>query len=114
MSIIQEVNESDFDKQVVESGLPVVVDFWAPWCGPCRMLTPVLESLAVKMDGRVKVARLNTDENFSLARKHGIMAIPTLVVFRGGREAQRLTGFLPEPELEAWLGKAIEAEPKAC
>jgi thioredoxin 1 len=114
MSILQEVNESDFEQQVIESALPVVVDFWAPWCGPCRMLTPVLESLAVKMDGRAKVVKLNTDENFSLAKKYGIMAIPTLVVFRSGSEAQRLTGFLPEPELEAWVNGAVEAEPKAC
>ncbi|OGD27213.1 MAG: thioredoxin [Candidatus Aminicenantes bacterium RBG_13_63_10] len=114
MSILQEVSDSNFEKQVLTSNIPVVVDFWAPWCGPCLMLAPILESLAAKMNGLVKVVRLNTDESFSLARNYGIMAIPTLIVFKDGKEAHRLTGFHPEDELEAWVRTAVEAEAKAC
>ncbi len=107
MSFLPEVMEKDFDSQVLESDLPVLVDFWAPWCNPCRMMTPVLESLAVKLNGQIKVVKLNTDENFALARKLGIQAIPCLLLFNKGRESQRLTGFLPQPELEAWVKKAM-------
>ncbi|MBM3296914.1 MAG: thioredoxin [Candidatus Aminicenantes bacterium] len=114
MSHLLEVNEGDFEKQVIEADTPVLVDFWAPWCGPCRMLTPVLESLSAKLNGQVRFVKLNTDESFSLAKKYGIMAIPTLIVFSGGRETQRLTGFLPENELEAWVRQALAAGTKAC
>lgn len=110
MSALEEVKETDFGKRVIEADIPVVVDFWAPWCRPCLMMTPALESLAAKMNGRIRVVKLNTDENFSLAREYGIMAIPTLLLFKDGREADRLTGVFPERELEAWVKKAAAAE----
>jgi thioredoxin 1 len=114
MSDFTEVRESDFEAQVLQSDRPVLVDFWAPWCGPCLMMTPVLETVAVQMDGQVKVVKLNTDENFSLAQKFGIMAIPSLILFHKGREVNRLTGFLPQAELLSWLRTAVEAAVKAC
>jgi len=110
VSAFEEVKETDFGKRVIEADVPVVVDFWAPWCAPCRMMTPVLESLAAKMNGRIRVVKLNTDENFSLAREYGIMAIPTMILFKNGREADRLTGVFPQSELEAWVKKAAAVE----
>jgi len=107
MSNITEVAESAFEAEVLKADVPVVVDFWAPWCGPCRMMVPVFEKVAETMAGRVKFVKMNTDENFELSQKHRIMAIPSLLVFHKGQEVQRSVGFLKEKELEAMLEKIL-------
>jgi thioredoxin 1 len=108
MQNITELKDSTFESEVLKSELPVVVDFWAPWCGPCRMMIPVLEALAQKMDGKIKFAKINTDENFKTAQKYSIMAIPTLIVFKAGEEVERMIGFNPQDQLEAQLQGLIQ------
>jgi thioredoxin 1 len=109
MSNVIHVTDANFETEVLKSPLPVVVDFWAPWCGPCRMMAPVLEAASDRWAGRVKVAKLDTDENGERAMKHGISAIPTLILFEGGREKDRAVGFLPAARLDEWLGKFAPA-----
>ncbi len=103
MSTIAHVTDASFDTDVLKSDLPVVVDFWAPWCGPCRMMAPVLEAASERWAGKVKFAKLDTDQNGATAMKHGIQAIPTLIVFAKGAEKDRAVGFLPAAKLDEWL-----------
>jgi thioredoxin 1 len=102
------VTDDTFQKEVLESDLPVLVDFWAPWCGPCRMLGPVIEELAKDYDGRALVAKLNTDENQDTPRRYGIMGIPTVILFKKGEEVDRLVGVRPKPALAAKLDALLE------
>lgn len=94
-------NDSNFKQEVLASDLPVLVDFWATWCGPCRMVAPVVENVAEEYKGRLKVCKLNVDESPETASNYGIMSIPTLMIFRQGKEAHRIVGALSKPELEA-------------
>lgn len=87
------VNASDFDKLVAESTIPVVVDFWAPWCGPCKQMAPVLDKMAEEFEGRVVVLKVNVDENATVSARFSIRSIPTVIVFKDGKEAFRTTGF---------------------
>jgi thioredoxin 1 len=107
MSKIDEITSSVFKGEVLESDIPVVVDFWAPWCGPCRMVTPVLEDVSQKMNGKIKFVKLNTDENQKIAMDYQIMAIPSLLIFKDGQEVDRIVGLVPQEQLEADLQKII-------
>ncbi|MBI4351663.1 MAG: thioredoxin [Elusimicrobia bacterium] len=102
-----QVNDANFDQEVIQSGLPVLVDFWAPWCGPCRMLGPVIDELAKDYAGKVKVCKLNTDEAQDTAGKYQISAIPTILLFKGGKLAQQLVGLQPKEELKRQLDALI-------
>lgn len=97
------VSDANFDQEVMRSPVPVIVDFWAPWCGPCKMVAPTLDKLAREWNGRVKIAKINVDENPAVAGRYGISGIPTMFVVRDGKIADRWTGALPEPALRSRL-----------
>ncbi len=101
------VTDDTFEEKVLASALPVMVDFWAPWCGPCRMVAPIVEDLARAYDGRAVMAKVNTDESSGVAAKLGIRGIPTLIIFKDGREVDRIVGFAPRRELEEKLDLAL-------
>ncbi|MEA2177168.1 MAG: thioredoxin 2 [Solirubrobacteraceae bacterium] len=101
---------STFDTEV-RASVPVLVDFWAPWCGPCRMVSPAVERLAVEMAGRLKVVKLNTDEAPDVAERFAVQGIPLLVLMRDGAEADRRVGALPESELRRWLEPQVGSAP---
>ncbi|MCL4474365.1 MAG: thioredoxin [Actinobacteria bacterium] len=94
-----ELTDANFESEVLQSDLPVLVDFWAEWCAPCRMVTPVIEELAIEMAGRIKVAKLNVDQNRETATKYDIMSIPTVILFEGGTVGKQVVGALPKESL---------------
>ncbi len=104
-----EVTDQDFESKVVKSETPVLVDFWAPWCGPCRAIAPMVEELAGEYEGKVGFAKLNTDDNQRTAMKFGVMAIPTLIMFRGGNEVARITGVQPKASLKRTIDGVVGA-----
>ncbi len=102
-----DTSDSTFEVDVIGSDLPVLVDFWAPWCGPCRMVAPIVEELAEEYEGKVKFVKLNTDENPQVAGKYGIRSIPTLLVFKGGKPVGQIVGFRPKSDLEKRLQEVL-------
>jgi thioredoxin 1 len=102
------VTDGDFQGQVLEADVPVVVDFWAPWCGPCQIIGPILEELAAEYGGKVRFTKLNTDENRDTAVKYGIMGIPTLKIFKNGEEVDSMSGAAPKDYLKEFIDKALE------
>ena len=102
-----EVNDANFDAEVLQATEPVLVDFWAPWCGPCRMLAPVIHDIATEYAGRAKVVKLNTEDGPTVAGKFGIQAIPTLLVFKGGEVVDRAVGLRPKQDIAAMLDNAL-------
>jgi thioredoxin 1 len=100
------VDNNNFRKDVLESDVPVVVDFWAEWCGPCKMIAPSLEEISEEMAGDVKITKLNIDENPDLAAQYGVRSIPTLVLFKGGEPASMQVGVRPKSALSEWIRNA--------
>ena len=102
-----QINDQQFDEQVLDSEVPVLVDFWAPWCGPCQMVAPVLEEIANEYAGQVTVAKVNTDQNHQHALRLGVQGIPTMVLFKDGNEVDRVVGALPKASLRQWIDAAL-------
>jgi len=102
-----EVNGNNFKQEVLESSIPVLVDFWASWCMPCRMFAPTIEKLAKENQGKLKVCKLNTDENQHIAAQYGIQGIPTLIVFKEGKEVVRTVGVMPKEKLQEKLNPIL-------
>jgi thioredoxin 1 len=106
MAAIAEVSTETF-AQTIASDKPTLVDFWAPWCGPCRMLAPVVEELADEMAGKLAFAKCNVDDNEDIAMQYGVMSIPTLIIFKGGKEVSRTVGSMPKAQLAKEIEKAL-------
>lgn len=104
---VAEFTDSNFEAEVLQSAVPVVVDFWAPWCGPCKMLAPTIEALAGDYAGRVKIGKLNTDESETVAARFGIRSIPTLLVFKNGEVVHQLVGALPKDKIAEQLDRVV-------
>ena len=103
----EKVTDASFDSDVLGSSEPVVVDFWAEWCGPCRLISPALEEIATELDGKVKIAKLNIDENPDIAVRYGVRSIPTLILFKNGEPAAMQVGAVPKGRLADWIKGAI-------
>jgi len=103
------ITDTEFDQKVLQSAAPVVVDFWAPWCGPCKMIAPVLEKLAAEYDGKITVAKVNTDENPEWAMKYGVQGIPTLLFVKGGDVKDRIVGVVPAPVIKSKIDGLLKA-----
>lgn len=101
------VTDTSFKQEVIDSDVPVLVDFWAPWCGPCRMVAPVVDEIAEQYQGQIKVVKVNTDENPNVASQYGIRSIPTLMIFKGGQRVDMVVGAVPKTTLASTLEKYL-------
>jgi len=108
MDKVIHVNEGDFDQTVLQSKVPVLVDFWAPWCRPCLMVAPVLDELAKEYSGRITIAKVDVDQNPTTASRYGIMSIPCMFIFKEGKPVSNIVGFKPKPELKQSLDAILD------
>lgn len=104
---IIEVSDSNFESEVVNSDVPVLVDFWAPWCGPCRAIAPIVEEISSSYEGKIKVGKMNVDENQATTMKFGIRSIPTIIMFKGGEAVDQIIGAVPKGEIEKVVEKSL-------
>lgn len=109
MSNVVHVDDNNFKTEVLDSSVPVLVDFWAAWCGPCKMIAPIIEELAVQFDGKVKVVKLDTEESRQIPARYGIRGIPTIILFNKGEVVDQIVGAVPKPTLVSFIDKAINA-----
>lgn len=105
--ILFHVTDGEFEQEILKSEIPVLVDFWAPWCAPCHMIAPAVEEVAKKFSGKLRVAKMNVDENRATPGSYGIMSIPTLILFKNGGMVERITGAVPQSRLEEAVQKAL-------
>ncbi len=103
----QEITDAEFDQEVLNADFPVVVDFWAEWCGPCKVIAPMLEELADEYEGKIKFVKVDTEENFETPSNYGVLSLPTLLVFKEGQQIERITGARPKGDLKRYLDKAL-------
>ena len=103
------ITDANFEEEVINSSVPVLVDFWAEWCGPCKQIAPALEELAKEMEGKIKIVKINVDENQNVPTQYRIQAIPTLMLFNNGEMVDRQMGALPKAKIESWVNGVIEA-----
>jgi thioredoxin 1 len=106
---VNEVSDNSFEREVLQSDKPVLVDFWAPWCAPCRMLAPTVQAVAEKYDGSASVVKLNVDENPSVSQRYGIKGIPTLILFKGGKEEERVVGATSKEAISRMIDKHVSS-----
>ncbi len=109
MGAITDVTDNNFQAEVLESETPVLVDFWAPWCGPCRVVHPILEEMLAERDGDLRIVSLNVDDNQQTAARYEVLSIPTLILFKNGQVAKRVIGALPKKRLEQEIGAELQA-----
>ncbi len=104
---IIEISDSNFESEVVKSDVPVLVDFWAPWCGPCKAIAPIVEEISSTYEGKIKVGKMNVDENQSTTMKYGIRSIPTIIMFKGGEAVDQIIGAVPKGEIEKVVERSL-------